>query len=123
MAATIQAEATIHLDVILAATLDGMGIDVESTDHAPSVKDAIVQVSAGEEVLLLVDEVAGRHVPAGEVEHPLAGDLAAVILAFLMLVHDHLFVPGSTRRGRADVIAEQRRARRKCREIVYIGGS
>jgi hypothetical protein len=48
VAAAIKGDATIDPDMILAAALDGMRVDVESTDDAPAVEDTVVQVAAGE---------------------------------------------------------------------------
>jgi hypothetical protein len=92
VAAAIETDAAVHLDVFSPAAFYRMRVDVEPTGNAPSMKDAIVKEATGKEVLLFVGKVTRRHEPAREVEHPLAGDLAAIVAALFVVVHNHLFM-------------------------------
>jgi len=92
VSAAIKTDPALHFDMIFAAALDRMRVDVEPTDDAPSMKDAIVKKAAGKEVLLFIGEVARRHESAWEIEHSLASDLAAGVVALSVVVHSHLFM-------------------------------
>jgi hypothetical protein len=92
VAATIETDSAAQFDVVFATVLNRMRVDVESTDNTPSMKDAIVKQAARKEILLFVGKVTRRHEPAREVEHPLAGDFAAVVAALFVVVHNHLFM-------------------------------
>src|ERR1017187_8935343 len=70
-----------------------MRVDVHAAHHAPTVKHAIVQVTAAQEILLLIGAISRRHIPAGEIKHPLAGDFPAIVAAFFVVVHTLLLRP------------------------------